>query len=367
MTILLVIVALSLLVLIHEFGHFAAAKLFGIRVDEFGIGFPPRIFSRARGETRYSVNLLPFGGFVRIFGEDEPPSAGDPDATRAFAAKPLGKRALVVGAGILMNLLAGWLLLSFIFMIGAPSRLAISEVAPDSPAAAAGLVSGDLIIAARARLPDGQARVPERQAGGEELHDPMALDAFVALVGRAAAERIPVALTVERSGEPLAVEIVGRTAPPEGEGALGVALFDTGIPRAGIFESFAEGARATFSLLKAIIEGLVGFFAGLFAGAGGFETVTGPVGIVAVAVSSVSLGMASFLNLMAVISLHLALLNFLPLPALDGGRLFFLVLEKVKGSPVSRRIERATHAVGFALLLLLMVVVTARDIGRLIP
>lgn len=356
MTILLVIIALSLLVLIHELGHFAAAKWFGIRVDEFGFGFPPRLLSKVRGETRYSVNLFPFGGFVRIFGEDAPPAPESPDAARAFVAKPVGVRALVIGGGVLMNFLAGWLLLSAVFMLGSASHMGLSYVAPESPAEAAGLMAGDLVV--RAAIPT-ESRMP--------LTDPISLDAFVALVDRATAEGIPVLLTVLRSGEEVVFEIAGRTSPPDGEGALGVALFDTGMPRAGFFESFAKGAEATFSLLRAIVVGLAEFFMGLFTEADTFQSVTGPVGVVAVAVSSVSFGLAPFLNLMALISLHLALLNFLPLPALDGGRLFFLVFEALKGSPVSRKVERATHAVGFALLLLLMVVVTVRDIGRLIP
>jgi regulator of sigma E protease len=353
MTILLVIIALSLLVLIHEFGHFAAAKLFGIRVEEFGFGFPPKVASRVRGETRYSLNALPFGGFVRIFGEDEAPPAGDPDASRAFVAKPLAVRALVIGGGVLMNFLAGWLLISVVFMLGSASHVGLSYIAPGSPAEAAGLAAGDLL-----------SRV---EAGTTVLVDPVPLDAFVELVGRATKEGSSIAITVLRSGDELAFTLTGREAPPDGEGSLGIALFDTGMPRTPFFQSFVKGAEATLSLLTTIIVGLTEFFIGLFTEAGTFGMVTGPVGVVAVAAGSVAFGFAPFLNLMALISLHLALLNFLPLPALDGGRLFFLVLETLKGSPVSRTVEKATHAVGFALLLLLMVVVTVRDIGRLIP
>lgn len=356
MTILLVIIALSLLVLIHEFGHFAAAKWFGIRVDEFGFGFPPKVFSWVRGETRYSLNLLPFGGFVRIFGEDTAPPPGTPDEGRAFVSKPVGMRAFVIGGGVLMNFLAGWLLLSAVFMIGSAPHLGISYVAPDSPAAAAGLVEGDLVLRAASLV---ESRMP--------LTDPISLESFIDLVDRATAAQVPLTFTVLRGGNELSFEVTGRAVPPEGEGALGVTLFDTGMPRTGFFQSFVKGAEATLALLKAIIVGLAEFFIGIFTERGTFKMVTGPVGVVAVAVGSVSFGIAPFLNLMALISLHLALLNFLPLPALDGGRLFFLVLEAVKGSPVSRTVERATHAVGFALLLLLMIVVTVRDIGRLIP
>ncbi len=356
MTVLLVIIALSLLVLIHELGHFAAAKLFGIRVDEFGFGFPPKVLSWMKGETRYSINLLPFGGFVRIFGEDTAPPAGDPDARRAFVTKSVGARAVVIGGGVVMNFLAGWLLLSVVFMLGSASHLGISHVAPGSPAEMAGLVEGDLVLRAANPL---ESQMP--------LTDPISLDAFVELVNTTASDGVPVMLTVLRSGDELSFEIVGRAVPPEGEGALGIALFDTGMPREGFFESFVKGAEATLELVKAILVGLAEFFIGLFTEADTFQAVTGPVGVVAVVAGSVSFGVAPFLNLMALISLHLALLNFLPLPALDGGRLFFLVVEALKGSPVSRKIERATHAVGFALLLLLMVVVTVRDIGRLIP
>lgn len=355
MEILYVIIALSLLILAHELGHFAAAKLFGVRVEEFGFGFPPRLISGVRGETRYSFNALPFGGFVRIFGEDAPPPPDDPDAARALVGKPLGVRAVVLGGGILMNLVAGWLLLSAVFMIGSPSHLGISEVVPGSPAERAGLAAGDLI--ARAEL----------QATGEILADPIPIDSFVALVERASAAGAPLTLTVLRDGDEFTATLTGRVAPPEGEGALGVALFDTGIPRTGFWESMGKGAAATVAIFKMIIGGFAELIAGLFTGSDALRMVTGPVGIVTIAAESVAFGVAPFLNLMAIISLHLAFLNFLPFPALDGGRLAFLAIEGLKGSPVSRKVEQATHAVGFALLLILMVLVTVRDIGRLIP
>ncbi|MBI2279013.1 MAG: site-2 protease family protein [Candidatus Brennerbacteria bacterium] len=360
MTILLVIIALSLLVLIHELGHFAAAKFFGIRVDEFGFGFPPRVFSFVKGETRYSLNLLPFGGFVRIFGEDAPPAADHPDAARAFASKTIAARALGIAGGVLMNVLAGWLLLSAVFMIGAPSHLGISEVVAGSPAEKAGLAAGDIIFEARTILGDGVAETPL-------LKEPISIEAFISLVEKAAVAETPVVLTILRDGETLVFEATGRAAPPDGEGALGIALFDSGTPRTAFLESFAKGAQATVVFLKMITIGLAEFFGALVLGKGALEAVTGPVGVVAVAAGSVAFGAAPFLNLMALISLQLAVLNILPIPALDGGRLFFLALEALKGSPVSPRAERATHAVGFALLLLLMVVVTVRDISRLIP
>lgn len=353
MTILFVVIALSFLVLAHEGGHFAAAKWFRVRVDEFGFGFPPKLFSKTRGETRYSLNLFPFGGFVRIFGEDAPPPPTDPDAPRAFVAKPLGVRALIIGGGIVMNVIVGWLLISLVFMTGAPSHLGISEVAVDSPAAAAGIQAGDLVVKA--------------EAGATALTDPIALDSFVRLVGATVAEKEALTLTLKRGGNMETVSLTGRAMPPEGEGALGVGLFDAGLPQTPFFESLWRGAVTTAEFLKAITVGLFEFFIGIFTRAGTLDAIRGPVGIVSVAASSAAFGLGRFLNFVAIISLHLAILNFLPIPALDGGRLLFLAIEGLKGSPVSRKVERATHAVGFALLLLLMVVVTARDIGRLIP
>jgi regulator of sigma E protease len=348
MTIVLVIIGLSLIVLVHEAGHFLAAKLFKIRVDEFGFGFPPRLFARRIGETLYSVNALLFGGFVRIFGEE-----GEEKDPRAFNAQKVWRRVAVTSAGVIANVIGGWLILSVVFMVGAPVHLLLTSVAPGSPAAAAGLASGDAVWRA--------------QAGGRVLGDPVGADNFVAMVQSAAREGTPVTLTVRGTGgAEREASLVPRANPPAGEGALGVGLAEVGVPQAPFFQSFVRGAGETWTLLKLIVMSLAEFFWNVFQRPETLREVAGPVGIAAASAAQAStFGFSYLLHFLGLISLNLAVLNLIPFPALDGGRVLFLLIEKAKGSPLPLRFERIMNTAGFALLILLMVVVTVQDIGRL--
>lgn len=359
MLILITIVGISLLILLHELGHFLAAKWAGTKVEEFGFGFPPRLFSWRVGETRYSVNALPFGGFVKIYGEDgetQPqttaPAAAVSDRARSFAAQPVWKRAAITLAGVAMNVLGGWFFLSVVFMVGAPAHLVITDVVPGSPAAAGGVARGDIVMAAR--------------VGEVELKDPVAAERFTTAVKGSAARGAPVALTLGRGGETLEVTLTGRAEPPAGEGPLGVAIADMGVMREPFFKSFVRGAEATWDMLTMLVGGFVRFVGALFTEPGAVKGIAGPVGIVAVAAEAGSLGVAYLLHFLALISLNLAVLNLIPFPALDGGRVLFLLIEKLKGSPLPVRFERTVNVVGFAALLVLMALVTVQDIGRLV-
>jgi len=238
MDIFLIILFLALLILVHELGHFFAAKIFNIRVEEFGLGFPPRLFGKKFGETTYTFNALPLGGFVKIFGEDAEEVLEESDKKRSFAYAAPWKKGIILLMGIVMNLIFAWLALSFVFMAGAPNHLAITEVAPDSPAAAAGLKSGDVIL--------------KVSVAGKTLTDPIATEDFISLVDQYPAEQF--SLAVERSGQTLNLQVESRANPPAGQGRIGIALVSTGIPKSSFFGSFIQAGRYVANM-TALIDG----------------------------------------------------------------------------------------------------------------
>lgn len=345
MTILILIIGLSLLIFIHELGHFLVAKRFGLYVEEFGFGFPPKLFSWKRGETVYSVNLLPFGGFVKIYGERSDVSLLDIGKEkqipqeRSFAVQNVYRRAAIIVAGVIMNFLMGWVILSAIFVIGAQGYVVVTQVTPDSPAALAGFLPGDQFVDF------------EKSAN------------FIAFVKESRGREISFA--VLRSGERITVTATPDVNPPEGRGALGVALADSGIPKYDLLQSVWEGLKQATLITGKIFESLGTLIVGIFTGTNVLKQFVGPVGIVQVASDTAHVGFIYLWQLIALISLNLAVLNVLPFPALDGGRLFFLIIEKLKGSPISPKKEMIANAIGMALLLLLMVVITVRDVARL--
>ncbi len=331
-----VIIGLALLILIHEAGHFVAAKIFGIRVDEFGIGFPPRLFARRSGETEYSVNALPIGGFVRLAHEDD--DSTDP---RSFSSQPAWKKIIVLVAGITMNLVVAWVLFSAVFTVGAPLRVVVTSVVPGSPAALAGLANGDVI------------------AGFTSVNE------FISFSHRGTEAGTPTALTVLRGGSELNVSVLGRKDPPAGEGSLGIALVGVGFVGESFFGALASGAQATYETFLSVASGLSHLISGIFS-KGSLSSVAGPVGIVAMASEVGTAGFSYLIQLIAVISVNLAVLNLIPFPALDGGRAVVAVAEALTRRRFPNSILRGVNAVGFALLLVLMVLVTIQDITRLV-
>lgn len=335
MTILIVIIGISLLILIHEFGHFLVAKKMGLLVEEFGFGFPPRLFSKKIGETTYSLNLLPFGGFVKIFGED-PLATATAGQERSFAAQPAWKRALIIVAGVLMNFLLGWLLMSIIFMIGTPKAILIAEVLPGSPAEVTGIMPQDQIL------------------GFEKAKD------FIDFVNKNRGKEI--ALDISRGGEELSFKVIPRV---EGEGPVGVSLVEAGVDKQPFFLAIWEGLKTAGFIVAAIFGAFLNLIWGFLTQGKVLVDFVGPIGIFGVASQAGELGFLYLVQLIAMISLNLTVLNIFPFPALDGGRLLFVLIEKIKGSPLSQNFERAANTAGFILLLLAMIAITIRDITRL--
>lgn len=353
LTILITFISLIFLVVLHELGHFILAKKFGVKVEEFGIGIPPRLISKKIGETVYSLNLLPFGAFVKIYGEEE--RRKDP---RSFSQKPIWQRALIIIGGCVSFWLICVLLLSIVMNLGVPRaigdevnqnitnpRVQIVAVAPNSPAEHAGLRVGDVIK---------QLKINDHQLTINRVKE--VIEFTEANKGQ------EVTLTIERGEEMLEVNLVPRVLPPEKEGPIGIALVRTIIESYPWYQAPIKGILATGNLTVLIIQGwaqaLGNFFQGLPTGV----QVMGPVGIFSLTSQMGQLGINYFLQFIAMLAIYLGLFNLLPVPVVDGGKLFFLGIEKARGKPIPQKIEQKINTVFFSLLIALMIWVTIKDI-----
>jgi len=358
LTIVTFILILGLIILIHELGHFVMAKRAGIRVDEFGIGFPPRIFGIKKGETLYSLNLFPLGGFVKIHGEDGK-KKDDPDLDRAFYSKSIGTRAKILVAGVVMNLLLSIFLLGIGYWIGLPSviededvlegaKIQVVQVASDSPADESKIKSGDTI---RELVIGNESLTVTKVKEVQDFSDQY--------------KGKKITVVIERGDEILEKELVPRIYSPGGEGPLGISLARTAIVSYPWYQSFWKGIVSTFYLAWFIIFSIGTILWQLITTGHLTVEVAGPVGIFDLAGQATQLGFIYILQFTAILNINLAIINILPFPALDGGRLLFLAIEKIKGSPVSQKVEGIAHSIGFIILILLMIAVTWRDIIRI--
>ncbi len=365
MSIIIFFVILLVLVLVHEFGHFYTAKKFGIRVDEFGFGFPPKIFGVKKGETEYSLNLLPIGGFVKIFGENpNEENTNGPDAKRSFINKPKWQQAIVLFAGVAMNFLLAWILFSIGFMSGLPTsvgsevkgydlkdvNLVVLSVSEKSPAETAGLKSGDKIVT----ISSGSDFI--------ENINPDTLKSFVSSHGN---KEIDIGYIRGKNREFHSVTVAPAVSKGENEPKIGIAMDMIGTSKLPFFTAFKEGMALTWFVTKGTVVGLYTLVADSIRGEGSLDSVTGPVGMVGIVGDAYQFGFVYLLSFAALISINLAIINLLPFPALDGGRLFFLLIEKIKGSRLNPKFANTANLIGFSILILLMIVVTFHDVVKL--
>lgn len=363
MSILIFLLVLFVLVLVHELGHFIAAKRTGMRVDEFGIGFPPKLFGVRKGETEYTFNLLPIGGFVKIFGEDAIGTEGDHNINRSFVSKNKWAQSVVLIAGVTMNILFAWLLFSMALSIGVQTivdsettsntaELMITDILPGSPAERVGLPRGSVILDVTSGNERIDALTPAAFSGFTEEHNGGEL-----------------AIAYELNGELFVVPIAPETGIIDGDNdraAIGVALALVDVVSRPVHVAVWEGLSLTVTSLRDITVGISRLLWDAIRFRADFSQVAGPVGIVGLVGEASSFGITSLLMFTAFISLNLAVINVLPFPALDGGRLLFVGVEAVKGSPIKPKYVHALNTLGFALLILLMVAVTYNDISRII-
>src|SRR3989344_216965 len=365
MSFILFIVVLGALIFAHELGHFLVAKKCGMRVDEFGLGFPPRVFGKQIGETVYSLNWIPFGGFVKIFGENP---TTDPDTEnsitdqeKSFGKKNRGLQAAVLIAGVSFNIIFAWLLISISFMSGfaAPvgyyegvpvenSKLVLTQVLTNSPASKAGLMGGDSIIAVFEGMNKLSKLTPDAVSDFMNQH-----------------EGKEVSIIYKRADEQSEIKIIPIAGLVTNRATIGVGLDLIGTVKLPFFRAFWESAKTTGILLVEITKGLGRFFYNIFTFQADFSQITGPVGIISLVGASARLGISNLLGFTAFISLNLAVINLLPIPALDGGRLLFVAIEAVRRRPLNPKIVNYLNGFGFVLLLVLMLVITYKDVIKL--
>lgn len=379
MAIIFFLIVLSVLVIVHEAGHFIAAKKAGVRVDEFGLGFPPKAFKLFRKwNTDFTLNWIPFGGFVKIFGENYDENQphvrhGTSPMSDMGLGQNLGQekhftqvskvwQVIILAAGVTFNVLLAWLLFSTSFLIGMPysvdndlgSRVSNAEVTiisvlPESPAEMAGLKSGDVVVGfSRSDTPaDGAMVTPE------------ALSSFISESDEEVILKIKRGRSIfETAVEPSEMVVDGRYA-------IGINMDMVGTLQLPFLEAFWEGAKTTYYMIINTVKGLSALLFDAVRGRADLSQVTGPVGIVGIVGEASILGFVYILTLTAFISINLAVINLLPFPSLDGGRILFVIIEVVKGKPVSPRVFNAINSVSFALLILVMLLITVRDVSNL--
>ena len=369
MTLIIFLIVLSALVLIHELGHFLAAKIFGVKTYEFGFGFPPRAlgFVKDRGRwkrvhngdqteykrTIWSINWLPFGGFVRLKGEQED---GIDDAD-SMVMKPIWQRLVIIAAGVGLNWFLAIVLFFIAFSFGvtaildelpASARVAdratlITQVLPSSPASEAGIEAGDEI-----RSIAGTS--PSNEKNARDLISAKGTAEFTVQIKRGQIEK--------------EIKVTPRLIPEIGKPGLGVGLADVGTVSFTLPQAAWQAVYMTYSMTKAVLWAFGGIFKDLVVKRQVTQDLSGPVGIAVMTGQVARQGLMPLLQFAATLSVNLAVINFLPIPALDGGRILFLAIEKVRRRPVSRKLEIAIHNVAFILLVLIIVLVTARDLFR---
>jgi regulator of sigma E protease len=340
------VIILVFLVIAHELGHFITAKARGVNVIEFGLGFPPRIWGIRRGETLYSINALPLGGFVKLAGEE------DPGIPRSLASKGYGTRLLVLAAGSLMNIILPFILLSVAFMLphdiySAP--IVIKEVLPGSQSERAGLRAGDTLISINDSPINNTADVQRLAL--------LNLGNKIDLVVRHA----------DAAQETIQLE--PRWKPPAGQGATGLGIayqasgnYNIASESLPFWEAVPAGAANLYDTLRLYKNEVVRWVIGSSA-----PQLSGVVGMTEVTAQVAKAGVSPLIEWAAFISINLGIINILPLPALDGGRIAFVLLEMVRrGRRVSPRVEGLVHSVGFFLLIVLMVVITYKDIFNIV-
>ncbi len=372
LTLVIAFLSLIILMIVHEFGHFIIAKKFGVKVEEFGIGYPPKIFGKKFGETVYSINLIPLGAFVKIYGEEGlPAQAGGIDDYRSFSHLAIWKRILIVLGGVLAFWIASIIIFSVVFGIGATipvgdqdvvgihnTRIEITKVQSDSPAQIAGLKVGDQLL-----------KVSESAGAGSGTLTIDKISDFQQFVKAHSSEQLD--LLLERGGQQMNVLISPRVNPPEGQGPTGVQLERIAevIKKYPWYQAPWHGLLFTGEVTWQAIQGLYNVVASLFAGKGvpaGAE-LAGPIGITIFLAKAADYGVGFFLYFIGSLSVLIALFNIFPIPALDGGKLVFLIIEKIKGKPVSANVEQVITIVFFLLLISMSIFITIKfDFPRVV-
>ena len=363
MTIILFLVVLAVLIFVHELGHFVVAKKSGIRVDEFAIGFPPKIISWVKGETKYVLNFIPFGGYVKIFGENpDDESMTGADSARSFVNAKKWKQVCVLLAGVGMNIIFAWLLISISFMFGSlvpvgegadngyakyvkDSQVVITGILPNSPAEKAGLKQGDRLLSLES-VSGANLNTTKVKEIVETDKDGL------------------INISYSRNGEIKNTVATAELDSTESRKVIGIYMENVGVVKLNLIIALWEGGKLTIDTFKQVAVGLGKFVWQAVRGQGDFSQVSGPVGIVGLVGDAANFGLAYFLGFVAFISLNLAVINLIPFPALDGGRVLFVAIEAIIRKPIKPQIANMANTIGFFILITLMLVITYRDIMK---
>ncbi|MDD5547519.1 MAG: site-2 protease family protein [Candidatus Pacebacteria bacterium] len=336
--VLAAIASFSLLVFLHEVGHFLSAKICGICVEELGFGFPPRIFGKKIGETTYSINWILFGGFVKIVGMGGSDGENsDIPVERSFYHKGILKKIFFITSGILSNFLIGWVLISLLFIKGVPQSVFIADVKAGGIAATAGIKPND------------------------EVANFKTVDELVAFIADNKGKEIT--LDIKRKGETIPIKVVPRVEFPKEEGNLGIVLIESGFSQKGFLGGFKEGLLKSWEIVKGTFLGIIGLFSDIFGGKRGLvESFMGPVGIVSFGTEAMKMGLNQFIYIFAMVSFNLSVINIFPIPGLDGSWLLFSFLRKVLGKYFKPQFEMIINNVGLLVIVLFMAIVTVKDV-----
>jgi regulator of sigma E protease len=342
-TILVFLALLIILVITHELGHFTAAKLTKVKVEEFGIGFPPKIFGIKRGETIYSINAIPLGGFTRLLGEEDPTMPG------SLASKSIPARIFVLSAGSILNILLPILLFSISFMIPhdvTMEKVMIKDVADGSPAQAAGIEAGDRILSINGHQVKNRADV-----------------SYLLQLNLGSSTRIAIQ---EQDFSEKTITVTPRWNPPQGQGATGVTMASadstTVTESTPFWQAIPDSITHSWEILVLFRNEITSWF---FRGT--VPQLAGPIAIAQLTGEVVKAGISPLLEVAALISINLGIFNLLPFPGLDGGRLIFVLLEWVRrGKRISPQKEGLVHLIGFIALILLILVISYFDVARII-
>lgn len=369
MSLIFFLLVLSVLVLIHEAGHYFTARLFGVKADEFGYGFPPRLigFVKDRGrwkrigrkdKTKYhntiwSINWLPLGGFVRIKGEQP----GEEEGSDSFHNKPIWQRTIILAAGVAMNWFLAFILFVAVFMSGTQAVLddlpagaqvsdraiRITQVVPNAPGDAGGLKVNDAVISVAGAIPENYESARQQIfAQGEQTFP----------------------IVVDRDGVQQTLQVTPAYVEEAGRVALGIGLADVGRVSFSPLQALKASGIATYGYTKAILLTFGDLVKDLFAWRAPAQDLSGPVGIAVLTGQIAQQGIIPLLQFAAILSINLAVVNFLPIPALDGGRVLFLAIEKIRRRAMGRNLEAAIHNIAFLILISLILLVTLRDVSR---
>lgn len=346
---LILFISISVLILVHEFGHFIAARFFGLFVEEFGLGLPPKLGSKKIGETTYSINALPMGGFVKLHGEDEH-SYQDTNVkkpTRAFFKRPWWQKSIVLTAGVAMNFIFAVSVLSYLFTKGVvmPDGVEIKQVVTQSPADKAGFQSGDILL---------------------KIEDQKITQVFE--VTKIISENLDQQISFEilRNQKTIRLSAIPRKNPPEGQGALGVVLNQrTIIKKYPFYLAPFYGVKSSIEMSFLLVRAIVGVFWDFISGFKVPSDVAGPIGMYQLYGQARKYGFDAVLELSGLISLNLAVMNLFPIPPLDGSRLLFVIAERVSGKKLRRELEHKIYQISFMFLILLFILISIQDIKRL--